>query len=75
MPRPSLSRQKGARLPLRGKVTLAGAGARGPGADFRGPRPGQSTRSASIFLTSAMARAGFSPLGQTWAQFMMVWQR
>ena len=27
------------------------------------------------FLVSAMALAGFSPLGQTWAQFMMVWQR
>ena len=24
---------------------------------------------------SAMALAGFSPLGQTWAQFMIVWQR
>src|SRR5690606_32569165 len=27
------------------------------------------------FLVSAIALAGFSPLGQTWAQFMMVWQR
>ena len=35
----------------------------------------QTTRSTSIFFTSAMALAGFRPLGQTWAQFMMVWQR
>src|SRR5690606_2294653 len=27
------------------------------------------------FLVSAIALAGFNPLGQTWAQFMMVWQR
>src|SRR5690606_12300606 len=27
------------------------------------------------FLVSAIALAGFSPLGQTWAQFMIVWQR
>ena len=35
----------------------------------------QVTRSTIIFLISAIALAGFSPLGQTWAQFMMVWQR
>jgi len=34
-----------------------------------------TTRSTSIFLTSAMALAGFRPFGQTWAQFMIVWQR
>ena len=28
-----------------------------------------------IFLISAIALAGFNPFGQTWAQFMMVWQR
>ncbi len=28
-----------------------------------------------ICLISPMASAGFNPLGQTWAQFMMVWQR
>jgi len=38
-------------------------------------RPRYTTRSASIFFTSAMALAGLRPLGQTWAQFMMVWQR
>jgi hypothetical protein len=26
-------------------------------------------------LVSAIALAGFRPLGQTFAQFMMVWQR
>ena len=35
----------------------------------------QIARSAIIFLVSAMARAGFNPLGHTLAQFMMVWQR
>jgi hypothetical protein len=35
----------------------------------------QATRSASSFLVSAMALAGLSPLGQTLAQFMIVWQR
>ncbi len=35
----------------------------------------QSWRSISIFLISAIARAGLSPLGQTLAQFMIVWQR
>ena len=28
-----------------------------------------------ICLISAMASAGLSPLGQVWAQFMIVWQR
>ena len=32
-------------------------------------------RSTIIFLISAIAFAGFSPLGQVWAQFMIVWQR
>ncbi len=32
-------------------------------------------RSSSNFLVSAMALAGLSPLGQTFAQFMIVWQR
>ena len=35
----------------------------------------QSVRSASIFLISAIALAGLRPLGQTFAQFMIVWQR
>ena len=35
----------------------------------------QTSRSAIIFFTSATALAGFSPFGQTWAQFMMVWHR
>jgi hypothetical protein len=39
-----------------------------------GPRP-HTTRSTIIFLISAIALAGFSPLGQVLAQFMMVWQR
>lgn len=46
--------------------------------DLRGKRPdqvAQTARSASSFFVSAMALAGFRPLGQTWAQFMMVWQR
>jgi len=34
-----------------------------------------TTRSTSIFFTSAMALAGLRPFGQTWAQFMIVWQR
>src|SRR3546814_1867662 len=33
------------------------------------------TRSASIVLISAIALAGFNPLGQTFAQFMIGWQR
>lgn len=44
------------------------------GADI-GDSPHQTVRSAVIFLISAIARAGFSPLGQAFAQFMMVWQR
>ncbi len=35
----------------------------------------QTTRSTIIFLISAMALAGFSPLGQVEVQFMIVWQR
>ena len=35
----------------------------------------QTTRSTSIFFTSAMALEGLSPFGHTWAQFRMVWQR
>jgi len=35
----------------------------------------QITRSTISFLISAMALAGFSPLGQVLVQFMMVWQR
>ncbi|GEM94782.1 hypothetical protein RSP03_38490 [Cereibacter sphaeroides] len=35
----------------------------------------QMTRSTIIFLISAMALAGFRPLGQVLAQFMIVWQR
>ena len=38
-------------------------------------RAGYTTLSTSMALIEAMALAGFSPLGQTWAQFMMVWQR
>ena len=34
-----------------------------------------TARSTSIFLVSAIALAGFSPFGQTFAQFMIVWQR
>ena len=36
---------------------------------------GQIVRSTIIFLISAMAFAGLSPLGQVFVQFMMVWQR
>lgn len=32
-------------------------------------------RAIIIFLISAMALAGFKPLGQVRVQFMMVWQR
>lgn len=35
----------------------------------------QTWRVTIIFLTSAIALAGFSPLGQALAQFMIVWQR
>ena len=38
-------------------------------------RMDQTRRSAVIFLISAIARAGDRPFGQTFAQFMMVWQR
>ena len=34
-----------------------------------------TARAIIIFLISAMAFAGFNPLGQVLAQFMMVWQR
>ncbi len=34
-----------------------------------------TTRSTIIFLISEIALAGFSPLGQVLAQFMIVWQR
>ena len=37
--------------------------------------PQAARRSTIIFLISAMALAGFRPLGQTLAQFMIVWQR
>ena len=35
----------------------------------------QTWRSACIFLISAIARAGERPLGHTFEQFMIVWQR
>ena len=35
----------------------------------------QLWRSTSIFLISAIARAGFRSFGQASVQFMMVWQR
>lgn len=35
----------------------------------------QISRSCISFLISMIAAAGFSPLGQTLAQFMIVWQR
>ena len=35
----------------------------------------QTARAIIIFLISAMAFAGFRPLGQVLAQFMIVWQR
>ena len=35
----------------------------------------QTARSTIIFLVSAIARAGERPLGQTFEQFMIVWQR
>jgi len=44
-----------------------------PGADFGSDR--QIRRSTIIFLISAIALAGFSPLGQACVQFMIVWQR
>ncbi|BCB17523.1 hypothetical protein OCUBac02_04170 [Bosea sp. ANAM02] len=37
--------------------------------------PAQTWRATIIFLTSAIALAGFKPFGQAFAQFMMVWQR
>ena len=44
-----------------------------------GPRPSirgrYIRRSTSIFLISAIAAAGFRPLGQACVQFMIVWQR
>ena len=39
-------------------------------------RRGDQTRlSTIIFLISAIALAGLRPFGQTFAQFMIVWQR
>ncbi|CTQ48991.1 hypothetical protein JDO7802_00999 [Jannaschia donghaensis] len=38
-------------------------------------RAGQTCRSIIIFLIFAIALAGFRPLGQDLAQFMIVWQR
>ena len=38
-------------------------------------RPAQARRSSSLFLVSAMARAGLRSLGQASVQFMIVWQR
>ena len=35
----------------------------------------QTSRSCISFLISMIAAAGFSPFGQTLAQFMIVWQR
>lgn len=35
----------------------------------------QTTRSTIFFLISAIAFAGFNPLGQVLVQFMIVWQR
>ncbi len=37
--------------------------------------PQAALRSTIIFLIWAMALAGLRPLGQTFAQFMIVWQR
>ena len=45
------------------------------GDDDEGGGLPQTTRSTISFLISAIALAGFRPLGQTWAQFMIVWQR
>ncbi len=54
-------------------VSAGRAGRRGIPADR--PAAAYTTRSTIIFLISAMALAGFSPLGQVLAQFMIVWQR
>jgi hypothetical protein len=43
-----------------------------------GQKPGAAhpiRRSTIICLTCEIALAGFRPLGQVWAQFMIVWQR
>ncbi len=58
----------------------AGMGGIGLVADERMEGPpvrgrGQTARSTSSFLVSAIALAGFRPFGQTLAQFMIVWQR
>src|SRR5690606_20823880 len=49
--------------------------ARSPGALDVAASGGQARRAIISFLISAMARAGFRPLGQVRVQFMMVWQR
>ena len=41
----------------------------------REERKSQTVRSTISFLIFAIAAAGFSPLGQVLAQFMIVWQR
>jgi len=42
---------------------------------LRPPPQNHMRRCTRSFLISAMAFAGFSPLGQVFAQFMIVWQR
>jgi hypothetical protein len=49
--------------------------AAGGAGEQHAPISDTSTRSTISFLISAIAFAGFSPLGQVWAQFMIVWQR
>ena len=61
-----------------GRRLLLGIGAQLAGFDERAvasEKAAQAVRSTSIFLVSAIALAGLSPLGHTLAQFMIVWQR
>jgi hypothetical protein len=55
----------GRSLPARPRARLA---------NYAGSLP-QSCRAIIMFLISAIAFAGFRPLGQALAQFMIVWQR
>ena len=66
------------RLEPLGRGGLLRVGAQLAGFDQRAvaaEEAAQAARSASSFLVSAIALAGFSPFGQTLAQFMIVWQR
>jgi hypothetical protein len=64
-----------ARRPVRGNHDRLSIRLNGPGSIVFERAELQTRRSTIFFFSSAIALAGFSPFGQTWAQFRMVWQR